>query len=230
VDRRDVFADRADAGRRLGASLAELGLEDPIVAGIPRGGIVVAVEVAAVLGAPVRAVVARKVGAPGHAELALGAVGPDGVAVLDPDLVRRVGASEAYLERAVAAARAEVEARVASLPKVLTRAAAADRTVVAVDDGVATGATAAAVGRWLGARTSLGSERALDDSRSRPSPDPPARRVLALPVGPPDTLARLGAEYELVFALLTPPGFVAVGQWYRDFRQVSDEEVARLLA
>jgi predicted phosphoribosyltransferase len=230
VRREEVFADRADAGRRLGASLAGLGLDDPIVAGVPRGGIAVAVEVARALDAPVRAIVARKVGAPGHAELALGAVGPDGVAVIDDTLVARVGATGAYLERAVATARAEVEARVAALPNVLTRGEAAGRTVVVVDDGVATGATAAAVGRWLGATTSPEFEGEVDASRSPPTAGPPGRRVLALPVGPPDTLARLRAEYDLVYALLTPPGFVAVGQWYRDFRQVSDDEVARLLA
>jgi predicted phosphoribosyltransferase len=211
VDRGEVFADRADAGRRLAALLRGRPLGDTVVCGIPRGGVVVAAEVAAALDAPLRAVVARKVGAPGHAELAMGAVGPDGVSVIDQTLARRVGATDRYVEQAVAAARSEVEARLAALPGVLRREEAARRTVVVVDDGVATGATAAAVGRWL----------ATTDA---------ARRLLALPVGPSETLAALRADYDEVVAVQTPAFFVAVGQWYRDFRQVTDDEVARLLA
>ena len=211
MDRGEVFADRADAGRRLAAVLRDRRLGDTVVCGIPRGGVVVAAEVAAALGAPLRAVVARKVGAPGHAELAMGAVGPDGVRVIDETLARRVGATDRYVEQAVAAARAEVEARLAALPAVLGREEAAGRTVVVVDDGVATGATAAAVGRWL----------ATTDAASR---------LLALPVGPAETLLTLRAAYDDVVAVQTPAFFVAVGQWYRDFRQVTDDEVARLLA
>jgi len=211
VDRGEVFADRADAGRRLAALLRDRRLGDTVVGGIPRGGVVVAAEVAAALGAPLRAVVARKVGAPGHAELAMGAVGPDGVSVIDETLARRVGATERYLDQAVAAARAEVDARLAALPGVLGREEAAGRTVVVVDDGVATGATAAAVGRWLATTEA-------------------ASRLLALPVGPPETLHALRADYDDVVAVQTPAFFVAVGQWYRDFRQVTDDEVARLLS
>jgi len=107
VDSARVFADRVDAGRQLAEHLRDRFTdEDVIVCGIPRGGIVVAAEVARALGRPLRAVVARKVGAPGHGELAIGAVGPDGTAVLDEDLCRRVGASEPWLEGAIARARA----------------------------------------------------------------------------------------------------------------------------
>ncbi|HEV2310093.1 MAG TPA: phosphoribosyltransferase family protein [Acidimicrobiia bacterium] len=210
MDRGEGFADRVDAGRRLGAALRARVAGSPVVAGIPRGGVVVAAEVAAALQAPLRAVVARKVGAPGRPELALGAVGPDGTVVLDETLARRAGATTGFLDRAVATVRREVEARTARLAAVVTADEARDRGVVVVDDGVATGSTAAAVGRWLatvGARV----------------------RVLALPVGPADTLAALREEYEDVLALETPAYFVAVGQWYRDFRQVTDDEVARLL-
>ena len=210
MDRRSVFADRADAGRRLGEALRGRVSGPAVVAGIPRGGVVVAAPVAAALDVPLRAVVARKVGAPGHPELAIGAVGPDGTAVLDDALARRAGATDRFLEEAVAAARAEVEVRRATLPGMLTAADVAGRTVVVVDDGVATGATAAAVGRWLAT---------LDA----------ARRILALPVGPPGTLTAFGADYDDVLVLATPPGFAAVGQFYDDFRQVSDDEVARLL-
>jgi predicted phosphoribosyltransferase len=205
------FLDRADAGRRLAAAIRDRVPPDAVVCGIPRGGVVVAAAVADALGAPLRAVVARKVGAPGHRELAIGAVGPDGAAVLDDDIVRRAGATGGYLDAAVAAARAEVEARVATLPGVVHADEVAGHAVVVVDDGVATGATAAAVGRWLAGTAAT-------------------RRVLALPVGPPETVRSLGAEYDEVLVLATPPGFVAVGQWYRDFRQVTDDEVTRLLA
>ncbi len=211
MDRGEVFADRSDAGRRLAAVLSDRLLGDTVVCGIPRGGVVVAAEVAAALGAPLRAVVARKVGAHGHAELAMGAVGPDGARVIDETLARQVGASDRFVEQAVAAARAEVEVRLAALPGVLGREETAGRTVVVVDDGVATGATAAAVGRWL----------ATTDAASR---------LLALPVGPPETLLALRDDYDDVVAVQTPPYFVAVGQWYRDFRQVTDDEVARLLS
>jgi putative phosphoribosyl transferase len=210
VDRRGGFADRVDAGRRLGAVLAARAPAAPLVAGIPRGGVVVAAEVAAALGAPLRAVVARKVGAPGRPELALGAVGPDGTVVLDEALARRAGASREFLDEAVAAARAEVATRTARLGAVVTAEEARGRAVVVVDDGVATGSTAAAVGRWLGI---IG-----------------ATRLLALPVGPADTLAALRDDYDEVLALETPAHFLAVGQWYRDFRQVTDDEVTRLLA
>lgn len=213
VDEVLVFADRAEGGRRLGAALAERGdpPADAVVCGIPRGGVVVAAEVARVLHRPLRAVVARKVGAPGHAELAVGAVGPDGVAVLDENLLQRVGATQAWLDEALARARAEVAERLTDFPGVVDADAVRGRPVIVVDDGVATGSTAAAVGRWLG-HVDAG------------------HRLLALPVGPPDTVERLGGDYDEVFALETPAGFMAVGQWYRDFTQTTDDEVRRLLA
>ncbi len=210
MDHGSVFADRVDAGRQLGATLTRYASDPVVVCGIPRGGIVVAAEVGAALGAPVRAVVARKVGAPGHPELALGAVGPSGEAVLDGALARRVGATGRYLDAAVRQARAEVADRVAAFPAVARAEELAGHVVIVVDDGVATGATAAAVGAWLAAVDA-------------------AHRVLALPVGPGDTVEALRHDYDDVIVLETPPGFVAVGQWYRDFRQVTDEEVARLL-
>ena len=207
------FADRVDAGRRLAAALEARGEppEDTLVCGIPRGGVVVAAEVARVLHRPLRAIVARKVGAPGHEELAVGAVGPDGVAVMDADLLRRVGATEEWTDAALARARAELDARMAGFPGVVDAAAVRGQHVIVVDDGVATGSTAAAVGRWLAHAGA-------------------AHRLLALPVGPPETCERLRADYDEVLALVTPRSFVAVGQWYRDFSQTTDDEVRRLLA
>jgi putative phosphoribosyl transferase len=208
-----VFADRREAGARLGALLGERGLggSATIVAGIPRGGIVVAAEVARELASPLRAIVARKLGAPGQPELAIGALGPDGSALLDETLVARLGVSQAWLERAVAAERAELESRMRQFPGVATADEVAGRTVIVVDDGVATGATAAAVGTWL------------EHARA-------ARRVLALPVGPPSTLVRLEGAYDDVITLAQPSHFIAVGQWYRDFDQTTDAEVVELLS
>jgi putative phosphoribosyl transferase len=208
-----VFLDRQDAGQRLGAVLRdrELGQPGTIVAGIPRGGVVVAAEVARELGVPLRAIVARKLGAPRQPELAIGALGPDGAALLDESLVVRLRVDEEWLEQVVAAERAELASRTEQFPGVVTAADVDGRVVIVVDDGVATGATAAAVGVWLG------------HARA-------ARRVLALPVGAPATLQRLERVYEEVVVLAQPRYFMAVGQWYRNFSQTTDAEVIELLS
>jgi putative phosphoribosyl transferase len=208
-----VFLDRQDAGQRLGAVLRdrELGQPGTIVAGIPRGGVVVAAEVARELGVPLRAIVARKLGAPRQPELAIGALGPDGAALLDESLVVRLRVDEEWLEQAVAAERAELASRTEQFPGVVTAADVDGRVVIVVDDGVATGATAAAVGVWLGLARA-------------------ARRVLALPVGAPATLQRLERVYEEVVVLAQPRYFMAVGQWYRNFSQTTDAEVIELLS
>jgi putative phosphoribosyl transferase len=208
-----VFADRTDAGRRLGAALRERGLAEPgaIVAGIPRGGIVVAAEVADELELPLRAAVARKLGAPSQPELAIGALGPDGTPLFDESLVARLRVSEQWLTHVVDQERAELASRVEHFPGVLSRDDVAGKTVIVVDDGVATGATAAAVGAWLGHAGA-------------------GRRVLALPVAPPSTLQRLERAYDDMVVLAQPAQFIAVGQWYRDFTQTTDDEVIALLS
>lgn len=207
-----VFADRRDAGRHLADALRVRGLAEggAIVAGIPRGGIVVAAEVSRRTGLPLRAVLAHKVGAPGRPELAIGAVGPNGTAHFDDSLLRRLRVDRDWLERAADAERAVLAERAARFPGVLVASELAGRTVIVVDDGVATGATADAVGAWLGHAGA-------------------GRRVLALPVGPPDTLRRLADSYDEIVTLARPARFLAVGQWYRDFTQTTDREVAELL-
>jgi len=209
----DRFADRVEAGRRLGEDLKArgLGAEDALVVGIPRGGVVTAAEVARVLGAPLDVALARKVGAPGNAELAIGAVGPDGAAVIDEDLARRVGATDEWLARAIEREQNEVAERQRRFRGDRPPLDVADREVIVVDDGVATGSTAVAVARWLagaGAR----------------------RRILAVPVAPPQTAERLGNAYDEVYVVATPPAFFAVGEFYVDFRQVTDDEVRQLLS
>jgi len=210
-----VFSDRVDAGRALGEELRARGTVPEglpgVVLGIPRGGVVVAAEVARVLGLPLDVALARKVGAPANPELAIGAVGPDGGAVVDESIAGRVGADRAWLDAAVEAARAEVTRRVAAFRAARPPLEVAGRVAVVVDDGVATGSTAAAVGRWL-----VGAGA--------------ARGVLTVPVGAPQSIAELARVYDEVVALVAPAGFFAVGEWYRDFTQVTDDEVRDLLA
>ena len=209
-----MFLDRADAGRRLAEALRDRATVPPgrpgVVLGIPRGGVVVAAEVARELGLPLDVALARKVGAPGNPELAVGAVGPDGRAFIDESLARRIGADTAFLEQAVATARAEVTRRLEAFRAGRPAVDVAGRVVIVVDDGVATGSTAAAVGNWLRG-TGAG------------------WRVLAVPVGAPPSLGELGRIYDELVVLAAPAGFFAVGEWYRDFTQVTDDEVRRVL-
>jgi putative phosphoribosyl transferase len=208
----DRFADRGEAGRRLGEDLKArgMGVEHSVVLGIPRGGVVTASEVARVLGTPLDVALARKVGAPRNPELAIGAVGPDGAAVIDEGLAGRVGASAEWVARAVEREQHEVADRQRRFRGDRPPLDVTGREVIVVDDGVATGSTAVAVGRWLagaGAR----------------------RRILAVPVAPPQTAERLSQAYDDVVTLATPAAFFAVGEFYTDFRQVTDDEVRQLL-
>ena len=204
-----MFRDRAAAGRRLGSALAALGIDEPLLLGIPRGGIIVAVEVGAVLGAPVDLVVTRKIGAPANRELAVGAIAP-GVQVWDSDLLERMGVDPAYLARTVATEEAEIERRTAVYRRGRPAPDLRGRLAVIVDDGLATGATALAAVRWARA------ERA-------------ARVIVAVPVGAPATVAQLAREADEVHAIETPSSFRAVGEWYEDFGQTSDAEVVAAL-
>jgi putative phosphoribosyl transferase len=202
------FRDRADAGRQLAWRLQQYRTEVPVVVGLPRGG--VPVEVARALGAPLDVVVVRKLGCPWQPELALGAVGEDGALVLNPALIAGIGLAPQDLAGVVWAERGELARRLAHYRGNRPAVPVAGRTVIVVDDGLATGATArAAIGvlRQRGAR----------------------RIVLAVPVAPPETVEALGAVADEVVALDTPRAFLAIGQRYDDFTQTSDQEVTRLL-
>lgn len=218
--RADVFTDRADAGRRLGEAVAErLGAEpegaepEVVVLGLPRGGVVVAAEVAAALGAPLDVLVVRKLGVPGQRELAFGAVAA-GTRVLNDDVVRALRLDPATTDAVTAEELAVVAQRERDYRGVRPAVPLTGRTVVVVDDGLATGATA----------------RAAVQALRRRSTDRPARVLLAVPVAPPDTAASLAAEVDDLVCLRQPSSFWAVGEWYRDFAQVEDSEVRRLLA
>jgi len=207
-----VFRDRREAGERLAdrlAGLEDIRERDVTVLGIPRGGVVVADEVAERLAAPLDVVIPRKLGAPGNPELAIGAVAP-GQRVLDERMVRALGVPESYLDREVARAEQEIERRERRYRAGLPPLELNDRTAIVVDDGVATGSTAVAALRWARARGA-------------------AAVVLGVPVAPAPTARQLSREADEVLALETPDLFHAVGQWYRHFGQVSDDEVVRIL-
>jgi putative phosphoribosyl transferase len=205
-----IFADRIDAGERLAKGLAHLAGSECVVLAIPRGGVIVGEVIARELGAPLDVVVPRKIGAPGNPELAIGAVAP-GIRVLDPRMVGALGVTDRYLEREIAEQEAEIERRQNAYRGGRPPQPVEGRVAIVVDDGVATGSTAVAALRWARAR---GADRV----------------VLAVPVAPPQSLERLRAEADEVVVLETPQPFLAVGEWYRDFDQTTDEQVVSALA
>lgn len=204
------FRDRVDAGRRLAQKLLPLKEEHPLVLGIPRGGVPVASEVAHALDAELDVIVARKLGAPMQPELAIGAVTSDGGLYLDPALVREIGVSAAYLERVRTDEIAEARRRELLFRGGEPPLPIAGRTVILVDDGLATGATMRAAARSVRAAR-------------------PAKLVIAVPVGATETCKALEGEADEVVCLAQPWPFHAVGLHYADFGQTTDEEVVQLL-
>ncbi len=205
-----VFADRDDAGRRLAARLGYLRGEPVVVLGLPRGGVPVAFQVARALGAPLDVIVVRKLGVPFQPGLGMGAVGEDGVRVLNPEVVHASGVPEDELAAVQAREQAAVQARAARYRVRRPREPLNGRVAVVVDDGIATGSTARA---------------ACQIARAQGA----ARVVLAVPVAPPGWQARIGAEADELVCLDTPRGFFAIGQFYARFPQVSDDEVIACL-
>lgn len=205
-----TFPDRREAGRRLGAALAGRGLPGPVVIALPRGGVPVGAEVARALGAPLEILVARKVGAPGNPELAIGAVAP-GVVHSEPGTIRTLGVSEDWFDRAVAREQEEVRRREGHYRQGRPALPVSGMTVILVDDGLATGATAAA---------------AIASLRRQG----PAAIVLAVPVGTAEALRQLRPLVDAAECLEVPAHFHAVGQFYRDFRPTTDAEVMEILA
>jgi putative phosphoribosyl transferase len=205
-----VFADRADAGRRLAARLQHLAGERVVVLGLPRGGVPVALEVARALGAPLDVIVVRKLGVPFQPELGMGAIGEDGVVVISQEIVRAAGVSAEELAGVGARERAEVERRAWRYRGGRPRQPLGGRVAVVVDDGIATGSTARAacrIARALGA----------------------ARVVLAVPVAPPGWQDRIGGDADELVCVQTPRDFLAIGQFYADFSQATDDEVVACL-
>ena len=205
-----MFADRRDAGRQLAERLASLASTNPIVIALPRGGVPVAAEVAEALHAPLDVIVVRKLGVPWQPELGLGAIAEGGVRILNHDLVTEVGITSAQLEAVTTRERAELERRVARYRGDRPAADVADRVVILVDDGLATGYTARA---------------AVESIRRRR----PRRIVLAVPVAPEDSVRELARVADEVVAVDEPPWFFAIGQFYDDFGPTPDDEVTELL-
>jgi predicted phosphoribosyltransferase len=205
------FLDRIDAGQQLAARLKRYaGRDDVTVLALPRGGVPVAAEVARALHAPLDVFLVRKLGVPGHEELAMGAIATGGVQVLNAEVIEQLGISDQAVERVARAEEAELRRRERAYRG---HAAAPDvrgRTVIVVDDGIATGSTM----------------RAAVEALRRSAP---ARIVVATPTAAADTVARLQEVADEVVAVIAPEDFSAVGQWYRNFGQTTDEEVMACL-
>jgi putative phosphoribosyl transferase len=204
----EPYADRRDAGRRLAERLSPLAAEKPVVVALPRGGVPVAKEIADALDAPLEILAVRKLGSPQNPEYGIGAVAEDGTTVVDPEAAAVVGVRNGELDAIVAREVAELARRVRAYRGDRPPLDLENRTVIVVDDGVATGVTDTAGLRAVRRRR-------------------PRRLVLAVPVCSPDSLGRLRKEADEVVCLRTPPLLRGVSQYYRDFSQVSDEEVLR---
>jgi putative phosphoribosyl transferase len=205
------FADRREAGRRLARALAAFAGREPVIAlALPRGGVPVAHEVAAALGVPLDVFEVRKLGVPGHEELAMGAIASGGVYVLNEGTIDQLGIPRDRIAAVVARERLELERRELVYRDGRPRSSVRDKIVILVDDGLATGSSMHA------AIAALRRER-------------PARIIVAVPVAPRETVRELRCEADEVVALESPEPFIAVGVWYADFSQTTDAQVQTLL-
>ena len=207
-----LFSNRQEAGRRLAAELGRFKNAQPVILALPRGGVPVGFEIALALNAPLDVVLVRKIGAPGMAELAIGAIvdGEQLDKVIDSGLVAELSVPQRYLDAEIARQAAEIERRRRVYFKGRAPVTVAGRTALVVDDGIATGATMRAALRALRRRS-------------------PAKLVLAVPVAPAHTIEALRPEVDEIVCLATPEEFYAIGQFYTDFRQLDDEDVVTLL-
>lgn len=208
-----LFRNRRDAGERLAAALDKYKERRPVVLALPRGGVPVAAEVATRLDAPLDLILVRKIGVPIHPELAMGAVADGGTptVVRNEEVIRMAGVDKESFKRVQDRELQEIERRRRSYLGDRPRLDVAGRVVIVVDDGVATGATTRAALRSVANQT-------------------PSALVLAVPVAPPDVASKLRREVDELVCLETPEDFYAIGTYYDDFRQVSDDDVRRLLA
>ncbi len=204
------FLDRPDAGRRLASRMLHLRAEDVVVLGLPRGGVPVAAEVARALGAPLDVILVRKLGVPVQPELGMGAIGEGGVRIINPEVVAITHVTDAEIAAVERRERAELERRARRFRGDRRRTPLAGRTAIIIDDGIATGSTARAACQVARAQGAV-------------------RVVLAVPIAPPSACAALAADADEVICLETPAHFLAIGEWYQDFSQTSDDEVVSLL-
>jgi predicted phosphoribosyltransferase len=204
------FADRIEAGKLLASALKKFSFHNGIVLAIPRGGVVTGYEVAAALNVPLDIIIPRKIGAPDNPELAIGAMTEDGTIILDKNLVAYLNVSEEYIKKESEKQKLEIERRLKLYRQDTPYPSLKNRDVILVDDGIATGSTMKA---------------ALASVRNKG-----AKSVtVAIPVGPPSTIEELRKQADRVVCLYTPEYFSAIGQFFEDFTQTSDEEVINLL-
>lgn len=206
-----MWRDRREAGRHLAEALKEFKNRDVIVLAIPRGGVVVGDEVATALNVLLDIVVPRKIGAPFNPELAIGAIAADGSKVLDQDLIQRLDVSEKYLKGEIERQTEEIKRRMSEYRGDRPPLKIEGKTLILVDDGVATGATTLAAIKYL---------RNMK----------PAQIILAIPVGPPETVEKLRKEVDRLICLSGPSLFYAVGQFYEQFEQTTDAEVIEIMS
>lgn len=206
-----MFKNRQEAGRLLAKKLSCLKDKNPIVLAIPRGGVVIGREIAQFLGCPLDIIVTKKIGAPKNPELAIGAVGPEGIKVIDKNLCQRVGAADDYLKIKTEQLKKEIIIKEKILRQKQKPLSPAGKTVILTDDGVATGSTVEAGIKFLKTKK-------------------PKKIILAVPVLASDTLERLLPLVDELIYLEAPWDFWAVGQFYQEFPQVEDKEVIKILA
>lgn len=206
-----AFTDRADAGRQLAGRLTHLSAQSIVVLGLPRGGVVVAAEVARLLGAPLDVLVVRKLGVPRHEELAMGAIGESNIRILNPQVIHSASVTEEALAEVEARERRELDRRVVAFRGRRPPISLEDKIALIVDDGIATGATA---------------KVACEIARAQGA----GRIVLAVPIAPHGWAKDFGPVADECVAVVTSRHLGAIGQWYDDFTQTSDQEVMALLS
>lgn len=204
------FEDRVEAGKRLAEVLADTVDGNAIILAIPRGGVVIGFEIARALDLPLDIIVPRKIGAPENPELAIGAMTQDGTIILDDKLVKYLGVSEDYIKSESERQKLEIERRLRLYRGDTNQASLKDREVIIVDDGIATGSTMKAA---LASVLKSGAKKV----------------IVAIPVGPPSTIAELEKQGAQVVCPYTPEPFYAIGEFYGDFAQTDDSEVIELL-
>jgi putative phosphoribosyl transferase len=204
-----LFKDRRDAGRQLAAALQTLSLKEGLIIGLPRGGVVVAAEVARLLSFPLDVIIPRKIGAPFNSELAIGAL-VDDVVLLNDELIQSYGIDPSYVQAEIRKEKKEAMRRLVLYRQGKAPQNFKNKTVILIDDGIATGATMRASYLFIKSQK-------------------PKRIIIAVPVAPPDTVQRFKKEGAEIIALYTPMSFMAVGQFYDEFPQTEDAEVIELL-
>jgi putative phosphoribosyl transferase len=205
-----IFKDRKHAGEQLASQLTEYKGRKVVVLGIPRGGVVVGEEIARALGLPLDVIVTRKIGAPGNPEFAIGAIGPNDQIVLNEEVIKSYKIPKEYLSGEIGKQGVEMERRERLFRKGKSPLDLGNKVVILTDDGIATGADVEVA------------IKAIKCQR-------PKKLILAVPVGPPETIEKFKKEVDELICLAIPSSFYAIGQFYQDFTQTSDEEVVKIL-